>query len=1053
VGFGLTWLAAPTAANGVFTLGEATDSFNVDVLLADRTELFSSGWNGTDLTKNGLGTLTLSAANTYTGVTQINAGTLQTGVNNAFAQSASVLVENGGRLDLNGFSQTANALSGAGEITLGSAILTANNVADTTFSGAVTGTGSLIKEGTGALTLSGASSYSGGTQIVNGELTIMNGQALGTGTVTNAATLNLDFNTGATLVNTLSGGTVLKTGSDTLVLTGLNSAVGSIGVQGGTLTLGQNGMFTTDDYLTSGGAATSLGGSSQLTVNKLFTQAANSTLNINVGSLIQPAIAAANAVLGGTLNITGLSGVEATLASQLTSTLVTLIHTTNGVTGNFGSTDFAGVTSTMDYVTLSGKTTTNGQDYNIGFGLSWFAGNTAGLGTFTLSAPTDAFNVDEVLTTQGSSLTGWDGNSLIKAGAGAGAGKLTLSADNTYTGGTTLNMGTLSISSDANLGDATGILTLNSGTLETTQSMAMSRPVAVLGQGNLLVDHNTRLSMSSVLSGAGQLTKTGVGSLNLTGDGNNFTGNLQVESGLVSANGVLGSTVDVESTGTLGGTGTIGALNVEPGATVAPGNSIGTLHVKGNSTFASGSIYQVEINSQGESDMLHINGMLTINGGTVNVLSAPGDYSSIKSYTIINTTAGVDGKFSGLNTELAFLTPTLEYDLYNVYLQFKRNDVNFGDFAASHNQRAAAQGSQSLGAGNRLYDSLAALPNDRGIIRHALDQLSGEFYASLKSALIEDDHFARDAANERLRFAFNGLGAKAQQVMVYDDNGTAKLDKANTERTAFWGNAYGGWGRQDGDDNAAAMKRDTGGVILGGDAPVATWRVGALAGIGRSSFNVDPRDSAGNSNNYSLGVYAGTKKDNLSVRSALIYTRNNISTSRSVNFPSYNDSLSADYSANGLQAFGEVGYAFHADNTVFEPFNNLASIILRTGSFNETGTESALHADGQTTNVTFNTVGIRVANDFSIHSVNLTTSGMLGWRHAFGSTTPESTQNFVGGTDFTVKGTPIARDAALVGVGVDMAINSQAVLVLSYQGQLAENSHENSIRATLNWKF
>lgn len=1417
VGFGLTWLAGQTQGNGIFTLGTVADSFNVDEALANRTGPFTSGWNGMDLTKNGLGTLTLSAANTYTGITQINAGILQAGISNAFAPSSSVIVSNAGTLALNNFAQTANDLSGAGNISLGSAMLTVNSNNDTAFSGAVSGTGGLIKAGAGTFTLSGANDYSGGTQITDGELTITNGQALGSGLVTNNAVLNLDFSTGAaTLANILSGGTVLKTGTDTLTLTGVNSAVGTLDIQAGTLALGQNGMFTSTDYTTGGGAATSLGGNSQLTVNNLFTQAANSTLNINVGSLVQPAITATNAVLGGTLNISGLSGIEPTLASMLTNTLVTLVHTTGGITGNFSNEDFGGVTSSVDYVTLAGNTTADGLDYKVGFGLTWNAGSNLGQGTFTLNAPTDTFNVDLSLATEGTSLTGWDGNSLIKDGAGTlilsadntytgnttinagklqignggntgsvagniidnaslvfnrsdslsysgvisgagtvtqagsgttilsgnntytgatlinagilqagaenvlaqsaaiiinsgatlatngfnqliknlsgigtvalqdatltitptedvtfdgnftgtgnlikqgtntltltnntsqltnvtvsagelklahtdelaiggnyttengattnlitpstqlvvggvftqqagsqlditlsqspdiransaslngtlnlfgfddnsatpvkasditegqlytlihtetgitgnfvnnpiagtnlnyllhegfvtnggldyvlgfqlawmskdaldatgnftlnpstafdvdvsladqtgtfndwdgktltkdGVGRLVLSADNTYTGGTILNAGTLSVSSDNNLGDTAGRFTLNGGTLETTQSMAMNRPVTVAGQGNIQVDDNTQLAMSSVLDGNGRLTKTGGGSLNFTGDGSNFTGNLQIESGLLSANGVLASTVDVESTGILGGTGTVGALNVEPGATVAPGNSIGTLNVNGNSTFASGSFYQVQINPQGDADLLHINGILTINGGTVNVLSAPGDYSSIERYTIVDTTGGIDGKFSGLNTDFAFLTPTLEYDLYNVYLQFKRNEVNFSDYAGSNNQRGVARSAQSLGAGNRLYDALAALPNDRGIIGNALDQISGEFYASLKTALIEDDHFVRDAANDRLRSAFDGIGAATQQVMIYDDNGNVKADKATTDRSAFWGRIYGAWGGQDGDDNAAEMKRRTGGVILGGDAPVGTWRIGGLAGIGWSSFDVDARHSEGNSNNYSLGVYAGTQKDNISVRSALIYHRNNISTTRSVNFPGYSDSLNADYSANGLQAFGEVGYSFHADQTVFEPFNNLTAISLRTGSFSENGAEAALQAGGQTTNVTFNTLGMRVANDVSIESIKITTSGTLGWRHAFGSVTPESTQNLVGGTDFTVTGTPIARNAAVVELGVDAAINAQTVLGISYQGQLASDSHENGIRATLNWKF
>ena len=127
------------------------------------------------LTKIGLGILTLSGSSTYTGATNVNAGTLQAGATNAFSPFSAFTVASGATLDLNNFNQSIGSLAGAGSVTLGSATLTTgNDNTSTTFSGTLSGTGGLTKIGNGTLTLSGISSYSGATAVNAGTL-IVNG--------------------------------------------------------------------------------------------------------------------------------------------------------------------------------------------------------------------------------------------------------------------------------------------------------------------------------------------------------------------------------------------------------------------------------------------------------------------------------------------------------------------------------------------------------------------------------------------------------------------------------------------------------------------------------------------------------------------------------------------------------------------------------------------------------------------------------------------------------------------------------------------------------------
>ncbi|EDG4915869.1 AIDA autotransporter, partial [Salmonella enterica subsp. enterica serovar Derby] len=145
--------------------------------------------------KSGDDTLTLSGSNTYTGGTIISGGTL--------------------------VASNVEAL-GTGDVT-NDAVLELNTGGD--FDNAISGSGQVVKSGDETLTLSGTNSYTDGTLISGGTLVATNLEALGTGDVTNNATLEL--NTGGTFDNAISGsGQVVKSGDDALTLSGSNTYTG-----------------------------------------------------------------------------------------------------------------------------------------------------------------------------------------------------------------------------------------------------------------------------------------------------------------------------------------------------------------------------------------------------------------------------------------------------------------------------------------------------------------------------------------------------------------------------------------------------------------------------------------------------------------------------------------------------------------------------------------------------------------------------------------------------------------------------------------------------------
>ena len=164
------------------------------------------------LTKTGTGTLVLSGANTYTGVTNISAGTLRLGANSVLSDSTAVTVASGATLNLNNYSDTISSLAGAGVVTLGSGTLTVGaNDASSTFSGSFTSgdTGTFAKTGTGTLTFGAGMDLSGGTLVLNGGRLNLGGFNSTFGTLSVTADSILDFGTGGgSVLNVLSSLTV-----------------------------------------------------------------------------------------------------------------------------------------------------------------------------------------------------------------------------------------------------------------------------------------------------------------------------------------------------------------------------------------------------------------------------------------------------------------------------------------------------------------------------------------------------------------------------------------------------------------------------------------------------------------------------------------------------------------------------------------------------------------------------------------------------------------------------------------------------------------------------
>lgn len=391
------------------------------------TETISNTISGAGgLTKDGTGVLVIQNANSYTGGTIINAGRL--GLNNGQGLgTGDVLILQGAQLSFGGVA-VGNNITGAGQV-----VKTANN--------------------TGALT--GNNSYSGGTDIQGGSLVVFDPAALGTGTVSTAAStaLVVDYSggTNVALSNALTGaGALIKEGSGTLVVNSANSYTGGTLINAGRLGLNFGNALGTGQVFINAGASLALG---DLTY-------ANSTFG--AGQIVKTS--------AGTTLVTGTNTHSGGIDIQAG---------TLGVTGNaaLGSgTVSVASGAVFEYTNAGASTFTNGLAgagtfRKLGAGLLSF-GNNFGIGALNLVAGRTRINtVATTNVTVGSGAT-LDGTGRIignltnngTVAPGNSIGTLTVQGNYVQNAGSVLEI-EFDSAGNIDLLDVTGNATLNGGTL------------------------------------------------------------------------------------------------------------------------------------------------------------------------------------------------------------------------------------------------------------------------------------------------------------------------------------------------------------------------------------------------------------------------------------------------------------------------------------------------------------------------------------------------------------------------------------------------------------
>ena len=526
----------------------------------------------------GTGTTVFAGTNTYTGTTAILTGTLRTDADNALGINSTVTINSGATLNLNGHTQTVGSIAdgpgGGGIIALGAAtgaLTTGTNNTSTSFSGAITGTGSLIKVGTGTLTLSGTSTYSGGTTLTGGGLTVNSNSAIGTGTLTIAPSTPNTVTLGSTVNNTTLTNAVALKGDVSVFTSGSGQNFflnGNVDLNGGTRTL--TGL-TNGGQVQFGGTISNGG----VTLNTSFTNTGDyvafiyngsntytGTTTVNNGAFLVFQGQTPDGGVKGDVLIQGNGVVDylagsGTGSSQIADTATVTVNSG----GNTASGQFFGG---LDLFTSSGDTigTLNGSVNGVvslgAANLTIGAGNFAGIifdGTHS----------------------GYSGGQITKTGSGT----LFLSGTNFYTGGTNINGGILKINSDQSLGNSNGALNFGGGTLEIAGTTVSNRTVTLNANATVQVDDGVQGEWDGVIHGSGNLTKTGPGDLFITNTSNDFSGSTFVNGGQLLLSGQLLHPVTVNNSATFV-LQTGGTLSTGAGTTPVIVNNGGTFSNFGN---------------------------------------------------------------------------------------------------------------------------------------------------------------------------------------------------------------------------------------------------------------------------------------------------------------------------------------------------------------------------------------------------------------------------------------------------------------------------------------
>ncbi len=848
-----------------------------------------------------------------------------------------------------------------------------------------------------------------------------------------------------------AGGSLVKVGSGTMVLTGTNTYTGGTTINAGTLQLGNGG--------TTGSVIGNILDNSVLAINHSNAVTLSGVIS-GSGALQQ--IGTGNTTLTNTNTYTGPTTVSAGILTIAAGGSITSNVTNNATFNNAGTvTGSLTNTGTADNTGTIANGLTNTGTVNAAGVVNGAIANNAG--TFTVTgtlASNSAFANAQGATLAVGTATYTLQGLLTNSGAVTVANGATLDAS---AGGVTNNVtGTITVAAGGTVKDD-----LNNAGLTTNGGAYLANVATNIGTGNIT---NNGVWTGNVLSNTATINNnlTWTGTVSNAGAFNNnagatVSGLLTNTAGTTVNNGALNGGAMI-SGGTLTGSGTVTNLTVSGGA-FAPGNGTpgSSMTISGNLMLQSAATYMVQV-SPATASFAAVGGTANINGTAAAVYVA-GNYVA-RTYTIMTAAGGVTGTFNTLvNTNLApNVAASLSYDANDVYLNLTLKFV-------------APPGGLNVNQQNvantlvNFFNTNGGIPLAfSGLTAAGLTQASGELGTGvIQSSIKANDMFLNLLLDPAVAGRAGGFASEGRaSQFAADDQALAYAARRKTtsaERDAYamatkapylapqplsrwsvWGAAYGGSAVTNG--NAIIGSNDTTarayGVVGGADYKISPDAlIGfALAG-GGTGFSVANALGSGNSDLFQAGVFGRQNIGAAYLSAALAYGWQDITTNRTVTIVG-TDQLQARFKAETFSARFEGGYRFATPLAGITPYAAAQAISFNLPAYAEqvlagTGT-FALNYGAQTTTATRTELGLRTDRSFAMQEGIFTLRGRAAWAHDYNNDRAVGAVfQTLPGAAFVVNGARADPDGALVSAGAEMKWVNGFSLAATFEGEFSGN--------------
>ncbi|WP_158628837.1 autotransporter outer membrane beta-barrel domain-containing protein [Dyella choica] len=625
----------------------------------------------------------------------------------------------------------------------------------------------------------------------------------------------------------------------------------------------------------------------------------------------------------------------------------------------------------------------------------------------------------------------------------AGTGTLTLTGNNSaYNGNIFIQSGALAVTDPTQVGSA-GISLLG-GALQLTGNFTLPTPIAVAESGQIDVASNSVVTFGHGLFAGANLLKTGAGTLTIAGQSYqdapvevaagtlNITSDFGHTLNAPDGSPITGSyTITVDNGATLVADSNIQGVAVHSGGTLSPGiDGTGTIKITGDLSLSAGSTYNLAANASGQSGLVQVSGTASVQGSSVTVNAIGSSWMPSTHYTILSAKS-INGAFGSVSSNLPLLSPALSYDANDVYLTLTPNIVEFESFAVTGNQNQTAS-ALTASPNSLVYDAL--LPLTANQVRTAFTELTGDSLASAHAAILEDSYFVRNAINDHL----------------LRTGSTGQIEQSDND-SSVWASLWGHDGNQDSDGNAARMRVNGSGLLVGADRNLDAWRIGAVVGSGELSSRNSGGEGDTHSTNKTFGLYAGTALDAWQFQGGVAHSWYTTRSHRYINVIGLQGATDAN-SSNGItQAYFDAGYRFMFSQGSLSPYTDLARVWMHQGAIRENGS-AALNVQAADVGVNYGTLGLRGVYE---PTANLQLHAAVGYQHAMGDLRTIDKQSFISGgnVDFTVAGLPVTKNASVVDLGVRFALSRRLDIEAGYHGQFSNHVTDSGARLSLNMKL